>query len=148
MITPERRRWRRPGVIIVNFEHISHLVLVFLLLNLSRQMPAGGAAFYQSNTLKTYLRHCQIFMMELFRENSQQLKAVNYFRKKAPSLILDGVLNMLLNIILNLSLISPSSLFSINTNLYHCGLFLTPENTIENKRFSYVLRGVQKETSA
>ena len=70
MITPERRRWRRPGVIIVNFEHISHLFLVFLLLNLSRQMPAGGAAFYQSNTLKTYLRHCQIFMMELFRENS------------------------------------------------------------------------------
>ena len=28
--TPERRR--RSGVFIVNFEHISHLVLVFLLL--------------------------------------------------------------------------------------------------------------------
>ena len=34
--TPERRQWRRSGVFIVNFEHISHLVLVFLLLTLSR----------------------------------------------------------------------------------------------------------------
>ena len=32
---PERRKWRRAGVFIVNFEHISHLVLVFLLLILS-----------------------------------------------------------------------------------------------------------------
>ena len=34
--TQERRHWRRSGVFIVNFEHISHLVLVFLLLTLSR----------------------------------------------------------------------------------------------------------------
>ena len=34
--TPERHHWRRSGVFIVNFEHISHLVLVFLLLILSR----------------------------------------------------------------------------------------------------------------
>ena len=33
---PERRQWHRSGIFIVNFEHISHLVLVFLLLNLSR----------------------------------------------------------------------------------------------------------------
>ena len=32
---------RRSGIFIVNFEHISHLVLVFLLLTLSRLMPAG-----------------------------------------------------------------------------------------------------------
>ena len=32
---PERR------IFIVNFEHISYLVLVFLLLTLSRLMPAG-----------------------------------------------------------------------------------------------------------
>ena len=38
---PERRYWRRSGIYIVNFEHISHLVLVFLLLTLSRKMPAG-----------------------------------------------------------------------------------------------------------
>ena len=31
---PELRQWRRSGVFIVNFEHISHLVLVFLSLTL------------------------------------------------------------------------------------------------------------------
>ena len=32
----ERRQWRRSDVFVVAFEHISHLVLVFLLLTLSR----------------------------------------------------------------------------------------------------------------
>ena len=32
---PERRQWCRSGIFIVNFEHISHLVLVFLLLTLN-----------------------------------------------------------------------------------------------------------------
>ena len=33
--TSKRCHWRRSGVFIVNFEHISHLVLVFLLLTLN-----------------------------------------------------------------------------------------------------------------
>ena len=33
--TPERDDWRRSGIFIVNFEHISHIVLVFLLLTLN-----------------------------------------------------------------------------------------------------------------
>ena len=33
---PERRQWRRSGIFIVNFEHILHLVLVFLLLTLNK----------------------------------------------------------------------------------------------------------------
>ena len=33
--TPDRRQWRRSGVFIVNFEHVSHLLLVFLLLTLN-----------------------------------------------------------------------------------------------------------------
>ena len=37
--TPERRR--RTGVFINNFEHIPHLFLVFVLLNLNRLMFAG-----------------------------------------------------------------------------------------------------------
>ena len=32
----ERRQWHRSGIFIAKFEHISHLVLVFLLLTLSR----------------------------------------------------------------------------------------------------------------
>ena len=34
--TPKQHPWRRSGLFIVNFKHISHLVLVFLLLTLSR----------------------------------------------------------------------------------------------------------------
>ena len=33
--TPERSHWRRSSVFIVNFEHISHLALVLLLLTLN-----------------------------------------------------------------------------------------------------------------
>ena len=39
--TLERCQWRHSGVFIINFEHISHLGLVFLLPTLSRWMPAG-----------------------------------------------------------------------------------------------------------
>ena len=39
--TPERYHWRRSGIFIINFEHISHLVLVFLLLTANMQLPAG-----------------------------------------------------------------------------------------------------------
>ena len=40
--TPEGRHWRRSCVFIVNFEHISHLILVLLLLTLSRQFCRLG----------------------------------------------------------------------------------------------------------
>ena len=33
--------WRRSGVFVINSEYVSHLVLAFLLLSLSREMPAG-----------------------------------------------------------------------------------------------------------
>ena len=31
--TPERRQWHRSGVFIVNFKHISHLLLVFSIVD-------------------------------------------------------------------------------------------------------------------
>ena len=37
----ERRHLRRTGVFIVNFEHISQLLLVFSLLTLYMELPAG-----------------------------------------------------------------------------------------------------------
>ena len=39
--TPERSQARRFGVFIVNFEYISHLFLVFLLMTLNKQMLVG-----------------------------------------------------------------------------------------------------------
>ena len=44
--TPERCHWRCSGVFIVNSEHISHLVLVLLLLTLNMQFPAGVSSFH------------------------------------------------------------------------------------------------------
>ena len=40
--TPERRHWCRSSVFNVNFEHISHLVLMFLLLTLNMPLLAGN----------------------------------------------------------------------------------------------------------
>ena len=39
--TPEWRHWHRSGVFIVNFDHIFHLVLAFLLLTLSKYVQVG-----------------------------------------------------------------------------------------------------------
>ena len=39
--TPEWRQWRRSGVFIVNFKHISRFVLLFLSLTLSSLISAG-----------------------------------------------------------------------------------------------------------
>ena len=36
--TQEQRQWCRSGVFIVNFQHVSHVVLAFLLLTLNMQM--------------------------------------------------------------------------------------------------------------
>ena len=52
-------------VFIVNFEHISHLVLMFLLLALSRSMPAGDepeSTLFSSFMLILFLQHQNSFM--------------------------------------------------------------------------------------
>ena len=45
--TPKRRHWRRFGVFIVNFEHMSLLFLVFLLLTLNKEVLVGLFHQYQ-----------------------------------------------------------------------------------------------------
>ena len=40
--TPEQRQWGHSGVFIVDFEHVSHLALVLLLLTLNMYMPTGN----------------------------------------------------------------------------------------------------------
>ena len=48
--TSKWRQRRRSGIFIVNFEHISHHFLVFLLLTLNKQMLAGNLHNVPSNT--------------------------------------------------------------------------------------------------
>ena len=59
MKTPERRHWCRSIVFIFNFEHISHLVLVFLSLTLSRLMSAGQSELHlgphQTSIVKPFI---------------------------------------------------------------------------------------------
>ena len=50
--TPERRLWRRSCVFIFNFEHISHLALLILLLTLSMLMPDGLPFLLEITTLR------------------------------------------------------------------------------------------------
>ena len=56
--TPERRQWRRSGVFIVNFEHILHLVLVFLLLTLSRYTETTSDPVAQYRTYEFDRKMC------------------------------------------------------------------------------------------
>ena len=48
----ERYKWRRFGVFIVNFEQISHIVLVFLLFSLDKKIPNGEEELYHRTELK------------------------------------------------------------------------------------------------
>ena len=65
--TRTKHHWRRSGVFI-NFEHISHLFLVFLLLILNKQMLAGQCAFakgincsFKITYNEYYNRVCNLF---------------------------------------------------------------------------------------
>ena len=53
--TPERRHWHRSGVFIVNFEHTSHLFLVFLLLPVICLL--SNVLYFSNLTTKTPKQH-------------------------------------------------------------------------------------------
>ena len=65
--TPKRCHWCQSGVFFVNFEHILHLILVFLLITLSRQMLAG-----KLNSLKQKLILEPIFPKIVFPISKQK----------------------------------------------------------------------------
>ena len=64
MKTPEQRRhWRRFDVFIVNFEHISHLALVFLLLTLNMQLLTLNIVYiYLKNNFNKTVIHLYLFI--------------------------------------------------------------------------------------
>ena len=86
--TPEGPRWRCSGVFIVNFVHVSHLVLMFLLLTLSVNYKALLSllilihTYQQHNKLSKKVKPSRQFMVKL-------LKLLTYFCdftiKRAPS---------------------------------------------------------------
>ena len=54
MKTPKRRHWRHFGVFIVNFIHISYIVLLFSLLTLNN--GCAGAVIVNSETLQCFFK--------------------------------------------------------------------------------------------
>ena len=58
----------------INFEHISHLVLLFLLLTWAGKSRLGN---WQGHDPSVHLKSCQIFIREIFCKNSKRLSAAN-----------------------------------------------------------------------
>ena len=52
--TPERRQLRSSNVFIVNFEHVSHFVLMFLLRTLNMELPNGTDISKIENIFMSY----------------------------------------------------------------------------------------------
>ena len=80
--------WRCSGVFIVNFEHISHLVLVPLLLTLRREMPAGSAELcllirWKLNSINTFYKGVtflhKVLVYFLFSQLSFSAKSHKHF---------------------------------------------------------------------
>ena len=66
--TREWRQWHRSGVFIVNFEHIPHLLLVFLLLTLNIWLPAGWTDKFE-HQLSSVIRNMSHISPELTIEH-------------------------------------------------------------------------------
>ena len=66
----ELTNWRRSGVFIVNFEHISHLVLVSFLLTLS--MLILTRSVLQLLNARLIFRRCLSFLMGLMAQNPKR----------------------------------------------------------------------------
>ena len=75
---PERSYWRRSGVFIANFEHISHLFLVSLLLTLNMQLPAGNEMHVFTNKSKDTWRK-STDTVGVFIVNFEQVLHINPF---------------------------------------------------------------------
>ena len=90
--TPERCKWRYSGVFIVNFEQISYLFLVFLLLTLNVYLPAGFKVHLRNfdrtyeykngdngsnNSMKDqYLQ--KIYINEKFKQKDKSLQQIEF----------------------------------------------------------------------
>ena len=85
-----KSQWRRSGVFIVNYEHISHLFLVFLLLTLNKnaswvvQRPKLISLQFFCLVIKGVItvRRKRTSAMELYCENGRGFEQLTIFAKK------------------------------------------------------------------
>ena len=81
--TPERCQWRRSAVFIANFEHISYLFLVFLLLTLHNLMLA------EMETL-----HCDYFLVQSqqWKHHNNVWNLLKVYNKDTRGVVLESLL--------------------------------------------------------
>ena len=91
--TAERRLWRRSGVFIVNFQHISRLFLVFPLLTLIKLMLAGQPHL---PTIRESLRWLNLTQKLLGVPRSFQFWVNRYTTVSLSLLFLDQAVMLLL----------------------------------------------------
>ena len=83
--TRERCQWRRSGVFIVNFVHVSHLFLVFLLVSLNNQMLAW---FYlHCHHFSQFRQTLLDFVEQIVKDisNVRDNTFVNFFKYVSPT---------------------------------------------------------------
>ena len=77
MFKVNNEAWHRSGVFIVNFEHVLHIVLVFLLLTLSMQLSAGWVIKPENTLVCSFYVHDNDSLVEKKPEKS--IKERNIF---------------------------------------------------------------------
>ena len=82
--TLKRCHWRRSRVFIVNFEHISHFFLVFLLLTSNMQLPAGiecALALQKCKLTLAFITAITFFSTVLHRKSILHNSEVNIWKE-------------------------------------------------------------------
>ena len=66
-------QWRLSGVLIVNFEQISHIVLVFLMLTLNIYVPIDSSLKSTMNVYKASEQHAmKVYTYNEYKKNVKQ----------------------------------------------------------------------------
>ena len=85
METSERCHWRRSGVFSVNFEHISHPFLVFILLAMNKYMLVGYVFYILNQDWVCFLYSFKVFISFVLGYNL--LISANYCPRRDCSLL-------------------------------------------------------------
>ena len=110
--TPKQRHWRFSKICIVNFEQISHPVLVFLLLTLNRQMSTGITTipiFSWENFI-----FCRI-STELLMEN--RTKVIDDYLSNLKLTVSKAGLKMLCHVVLTSTIHCMTKIISIHCDM-------------------------------
>ena len=83
--------WGRSGVFVVNFEHISHLFLVFLLLHLNMQLPAGRIHISRSRCPKIFCKNRFLKILQNLAKNTLAQLFYYEFHKKTEYLFIQNM---------------------------------------------------------